>query len=83
MSNIVDLFWKKKAQEDFEEIEGPKRERRFRASIYVDVWVIETDNIENDREVARKEVEEYQKEIPNSYIGNIGAFKGLTLDREI
>lgn len=49
-------------------------DRRFRASIYVDVFVPETDDLEHDRELAKKEVEEIQENIPNSYIGGIGYF---------
>lgn len=47
-------------------------DRRFRASIYVDVFVPETDDLEHDREMAKLEVEEYQEQIPNSYIGGVG-----------
>ena len=52
--------------------EGLGEGRRFRASIYVDVFVPETDDLEHDRELAKKEVEEIQENIPNSYIGGIG-----------
>ena len=67
---------------------GPIRNsRRFRASIYVDVFVPETNNLEDDREEARNKVEEYREEVPNSYIGGVALYqpeKGFNvLDAEI
>ena len=58
-------------------------ERRFRASIYVDVWVPTTDDIEVDREIATKKIKEMAAGIPNSYVGGIAAVHGAMLDKEI
>ena len=60
-------------------------ERRFRASIYVDVWVEATDNPEADRARAEAQVEEYRKNIPNSYVGGVAVLArgSLALDRDI
>jgi hypothetical protein len=70
-----------------EDIYKPKRERRFRVTIYVDVWVPETDDLEADRMIAQSQVSEYADQIPNSYIGGVAFYdisKGLNpLDREI
>lgn len=62
--------------------------RRFRASIYVDVWVPETDDLEADREVAKQQVEEYSAAIKNSYVGDVAHYtphvtSGSPLDREL
>jgi hypothetical protein len=68
--------------------------RRFRASIYVDIDLEATEDLEKDREIAEKEVQEIVKEISkldmgiapdvsNPYIGGIALKTGLTLDREI
>lgn len=63
-------------------------ERRFRASICVDVWVKETDDLEDDRQQAWAEVSQFQQKIPNSYVGGV-AYLPLgrdllkPLDREI
>jgi hypothetical protein len=58
-------------------------ERRFRASIYLDIFVPETDNLEEDREKAKVEAEEIARSIPNSYVGGVAAIQGMTFDREI
>lgn len=54
--------------------ENINTERRFRASIYVDLFVPKTDDLEQDRMVASKQLEEYTHKIPNSYVGNIAAY---------
>jgi hypothetical protein len=48
--------------------------RRFRGSIYIDGLVPETDDKEYDREVAKKMMEYYRKQIENqeSYVGGVG-----------
>ena len=51
------------------------RERRFRASIYVDVWVPATEDIERDRGAARGQVDKYQDAIPNSYVGDVAHYE--------
>ena len=61
-------------------------ERRFRASIYVDVWVKQTDNLEEDRKKAEEQVREFQEQIPNSYVGGVALYQHnllQPLDREI
>lgn len=35
------------------------KERRFRASIYIDVWVPKTNNLENDREEAEIDIQRF------------------------
>ena len=77
--------WYKKSQVD--EVGPIKDARRFRASIYVDVFVPETDDLEKDREEARKKIEEYREYVPNSFIGGVAYYnpeKGFNvLDSEI
>lgn len=58
-------------------------ERRFRGSVYVDIFVPITDNLETDREEARQELEEYAQQIPNSYVGDVALKSGFMLDRDI
>ena len=57
---------------DIYDYKGPTR--RFRGSIYIDDLVPETDDREYDREVAKKMMEFYRKQIKNqeSYVGGIG-----------
>jgi len=64
----------------------PVNERRFRASVYIDVWVPKTDNLEADRSEAQRIANEFASTRPNSYVGGVAAFAGKaikTLDREI
>ncbi len=47
-------------------------ERRFRATIYVDVWVPKTAELEKDKSVAREQVEQFASDIPtNSFVGDL------------
>lgn len=57
--------------------------RRFRVSIYVDVFVPETTDLEADRKTAIHFAEKYSEGIPNSYVGEAAVFNGLQLDRDI
>lgn len=61
------------------------QQSRFRASIYVDVIVPKTGNLEAEREQARKIVDSIQANIPNSYIGGVAFYTSevLGLDKEI
>ena len=43
-------------------------ERRFRAGVYMDIFVPETDDLELDRESAKQIAEETTASIPNSYV---------------
>jgi len=63
---------------DIYDHKGPTR--RFRGSIYIDDLVPETDDREYDREVAKKMMEYYRKQIRNkeSYVGGVG-FKQRSL----
>jgi len=63
---------------DIYDHKGPTR--RFRGSIYIDDLVPETDDKEYDREVAKKMMEYYRKQIRNqeSYVGGVG-FKQRSL----
>ncbi len=63
---------------DIYDHKGPTR--RFRGSIYIDDLVPDTDDREYDREVAKKMMEFYRKQIKNqeSYVGGVG-FKQRSL----
>ena len=43
------------------------RQRKFRACIFVDIFVDEGNDLEQDREQARKELVEQVADVPNSY----------------
>lgn len=63
-------------------------ERRFRASIYVDIFVPETEDLETDRESAKIIAQELVDDIPfNAYIGGIAFYNPSNilkpLDKEI
>ena len=62
-------------------------ERRFRASIYTDILVPQTDDLEQDRERAQEIAEDFAREIPNSYVGGVAYYNpqnlSLSLDKEI
>jgi len=58
-------------------------ERTFRISIYVDVTVPATGDLEADRITATVPIADIQRQIPNSYIGGVALKDGLKLDREI
>jgi hypothetical protein len=77
----------KELEETEEDLYKPQRERRFRASIYVDIFVPETNDLVRDRANAESQVKEYTDQIPNSYIGAVAFYnplKGLDpLDRDI
>ena len=47
-------------------------ERQFRISIYCDVSVPATDDLEADRITAAVPIFEIQRKIPNSFIGGVG-----------
>ena len=64
---------------------GERKERRFRSSIYVDIFVPETDSIENDREEAQKIAKEISNDINyNSYVGGTAhwGMKGLLIPKD-
>lgn len=48
--------------------------RRFRASIYVDIFIPETDTIEQARKRAKLKADEISESIPNSYVGGVAYF---------
>ena len=58
--------------------DGPMR--RFRGSIYIDEMIPETDDVEYDRKLAMKVLENYAKKLPTgeSYVGGVG-FKQRSL----
>jgi hypothetical protein len=61
-----------------------KDETRFRGSIYVDVWVPSSGDIETDREEARRQLEEYAQQIPNASVGGVAYWVDqFKLDQEI
>ena len=47
---------------------------RFRASIYVDIFIPETDTIEQARKRAKLKADEISESIPNSYVGGVAYF---------
>lgn len=79
--------------------------RKFRCSIYVDIFIEESckhcgevprwwdefactnpsghelAELEDDRKTARKEVEEINNDIPNSYVGDVATMDELLLNR--
>ncbi len=65
--------------------------RQFRASVYIDVWVPQTDDLEADRVEAQRIAEEFSSLRPSSYVGGVASFiekqtilgKVKVLDREI
>jgi hypothetical protein len=75
------------------------KERRFRASVYMDIFVPETDDLEKDREAAEKAVTELVDKLGaneegftpegifNPYVGGVAAYNPRNLlksmDREI
>ena len=57
-------------------------ERRFRASIYIDIFV-DVNDLEpgvTPEQAAKAQAEEYAKEIPNSYVGGVAAFDNTLSD---
>lgn len=61
-----------------------QQQRRFRGSIYVDVIVEGSADLETDRSKAQEQLEQISQSIPNSYVGGVGYFgDNSTLDREI
>lgn len=62
-------------------------DRRFRASIYVDIFVPQTENLEEDRKTASQEAENIVRSIPNNaYVGGVAYYTprlDKPLDREI
>jgi len=62
-----------------------KQERRFRASIYVDLYIPQTDNPVTDRAMAQAEADKIAAKIPNAYVGGVALYQpgALGLDREI
>jgi hypothetical protein len=73
LKNIIDSE-KELDELDINEIETDgKPHRRARGSIYIDLFVPETDDKEFDRKVAMKMMEYYSKQINESnYVGGIG-----------
>ena len=63
---------------DIMSTDGPMR--RFRGSIYIDGMIPETDDVEYDRKLAMKVLENYAKKLPTgeSYVGGVG-FKQRSL----
>jgi hypothetical protein len=63
---------------DIMSTDGPMR--RFRGSIYIDGMIPDTDDVEYDRKLAMKVLENYAKKLPTgeSYVGGVG-FKQRSL----
>jgi len=71
----------------FNKLKEGANETRFRASIYVDIFVESMGDLEKEREEARKQVEEFADKIPNSYVGDVAYYTPSNLmnpfDKEI
>ncbi len=52
-----------------------ENERRFSATVYVDVYVPETADIQADKIEAMKQIRELMRNVPNSRIGEIGLMR--------
>ena len=70
----MNIFNLKQSQVDI------SQKRKFRASVYVDIFVPETDSIENDRQEAEKVINEIASTIPNSYVGGVALATGNLLE---
>lgn len=51
--------------------------RKFRCSIYVDIFIDDPAYTEADREAARKIIEDLSSNIPNSYVGGVATMEEL------
>lgn len=83
--NLMERIIKKVQPKQFEESAA---ERRFRASIYVDIWVPKTDDLEADRAKAEAIAEEYRKKVSlEAWVGGVAKYNPhdyhQPLDREI
>ena len=61
-------------------------ERRFRASVYIDIFVPATDDLERDRDEATRIAREFASLRPNAFIGGVAMFQRdllKPLDRDI
>lgn len=66
---------------DIDTFKGPKR--RGRGSIYVDLMVPDTGDVEYDRKVAEEMLRYYQKRLKvESYVGGFGFKQGLSFDKD-
>ncbi len=67
--------------------EGQRPERRFRCSLYVDIWVPESGDLEADRSQAERRMKQISDKVPNSYVGGCAAYNPHNLmkplDKEI
>jgi hypothetical protein len=66
-SQAIDL------EDDFPKIS--KRENRFRGSIFVDIWVNDSGNKEQDLETAKNQLEKIRHNIPSSYVGDVWLYQ--------
>ena len=55
--------------------------RRFRCSIYVDIFLDKPQFNEHDREYAMKKAEELRENIPNSYVGGAATMDEILLNK--
>ena len=63
-----------------------KNERRFRASVYIDIWVPKTADLEADRDEATRIAREFAGLRPNAFIGGVAMYQRdllKPLDRDI
>lgn len=66
---------------DIDTFKGPKR--RGRGSIYIDLMVPDTGDVEYDRKVAEEMLRYYQKRLKvESYVGGFGFKQGLSFDKD-
>lgn len=66
---------------DIDTFKGPKR--RGRGSIYIDLMVPDSGDVEYDRKVAEEMLRYYQKRLKvESYVGGFGFKQGLGFDKD-
>lgn len=56
-------------------------QRRFRAEIYMDIWVDDTGDYEQTRKSAKKFAQETIESLPNAYLANVDAVKATDFDK--
>ena len=55
--------------------------RKFRCSIYVDIFIDNPIELEIDRDEARRQAEEIRDSIPNSYVGGVATMDEILLNK--
>ena len=77
-NKIMKIIFTKDAQ-----LRSRPDQRRFRGSIYVDLWIPATADISTDRERAKNILRKHAERIPNAYAGQVGLWTSTGPDREL